>query len=331
MKLTIRFADKIVGAFIILALGILVFAIFMLGSNQRWFSRDYYFKTYFSSAAGLSQNMAVQYKGFTIGHVKSIRLAENDLVEVRFTIFDIYIDRVKQGSLVDVNVSPIGMGNQFLFFSGKGNDLISEGETIPAVNSHEGRQLQAMGLTDLSEQGDGISAILNRAGTLFDTLNILLADVQEALAGTSQSSLGRIVGNVETMTEKISGDVIDDVLNSIATQIEPILANIREISAGIAAPDSSVMAILDSDGEVYADLAASLDAISGILQNLEKTSDFIPAQLPQVAVMLTNLHIALRNANDTIVALNNNPLLRGGIPERKETKTGGAQTRDLEF
>ena len=107
MKFTIRFADQIVGVFIILALGIVIFAIFMLGSSQRWFSRDYYFRTYFPSATGLSQNMAVQYKGFTIGHVKSIKLDANDQVEVRFTVFDTYIDRVRHGSMVDVSTSPL--------------------------------------------------------------------------------------------------------------------------------------------------------------------------------------------------------------------------------
>ena len=130
MKLMIRFADQIVGAFIILALGALIFVIFMLGSSQRWFSRDYNFKTYFTSASGLSQNMPIQYKGFTIGHVKSINLADDDRVEVEFTIFDTYIERVKNGSLVEVSVSPLAAlgGNQFLFYPGLGKTLSRRGK-----------------------------------------------------------------------------------------------------------------------------------------------------------------------------------------------------------
>ena len=137
MKLTVRFADRIVGGFIILALAALIFVVFMLGSSQRWFSRDYQYKCYLTSAAGLSQNMPVQYKGFTIGHVKTIRLDDDDRVEVHFTIFDTYIDRAKQGSLVEVLVSPIGMGNQFMFYPGLGTELVPEGEMIPSVNSAE--------------------------------------------------------------------------------------------------------------------------------------------------------------------------------------------------
>jgi len=99
----------------------------------------------------------------------------------------------------------------------------------------------------------------------------------------------------------------------------------------MADPDGAVAAILDSEGQVYTGVASSLDAISSTLRNLEKTSDFIPAQLPQVAVVINDLHSALEVFEDVMIALTNNPLLKQGVPERKETRTGGSQTRDMEF
>ena len=324
MKLMIRFADKIVGAFIILAIGILIFVIFMLGSSQRWFSRDYQFKSYFTSAAGLSQNMAVQYKGFTIGHVKSIKLADDDRVEVAFTIFDTYIDRVRTGSLVEVLVSPIGGlgGNQFMFYPGLGTELVPEGETIPIANSSEGKRLMAMGLANRPEQDDSINNIMVRAGNLLGSLNDLILDVQEAFEGTDRTSLGRTLANVEDRTSDFG---------EILRELEPVLANLRGFSDSLADPDGSVMSILNTDGDVYANLVSSLNAISGTLQNLEKTSDFIPAQLPQLAALLADLHIALLTAEDVMVALTNNPLLKGGVPQRVQTRAGGASARDVEF
>ena len=109
------------------------------------------------------------------------------------------------------------------------------------------------------------------------------------------------------------------------------LGNLSELSAGLSDPDGTIMSILDSEGDVYTDLIASLDAISGTLRNLEKTSDFIPSQLPQVALLLADLHTALRTAEDVLIALTNNPLLKGGIPQRKETRAGGVRPRDVEF
>ena len=339
MKLTIRFADQIVGALIILALGILVFVIFMLGSTQRWFSKDYTFKTYFNSATGLSQNMAVQYKGFTIGHVKSVKLAEDDRVEVRFTIFDTYIDRVKTGSLVEILLSPIGGlgGNQFLFHPGLGTELIPEGETIFSVNSSEGKRQLAMGLVERPVSDDNINNIIVRVSTLLGTLNDLFSDVQEALEGTTRTSLGRTMGEVEMaatnlglMAEKLPGD-LEDSIGRIMYQLEPILASLRSLSERITEPDSSVMALLDQEGEVYSGLAASLDSVSATLRNLERTSDFVPAQLPQLAAILIDLHSALGSAEEVLIALTNNPLLKKGVPQRSETSAGAGHARDMEF
>jgi phospholipid/cholesterol/gamma-HCH transport system substrate-binding protein len=337
MKFSIRFADQIVGSLIILALGVLVFVVFMLGSSQRWFSRDYQFKTYFTSAAGLSQNMPVQYKGFTIGRIKSIALSQDDQVEVFFTIFDTYIDRVRQGSLVEVLISPIGMGNQFMFYPGVGTDLVAEGSVIPAVNSTEGKRMLAGGMAVRPDRDDSLNQIINRAGTLLATLNEVLVEVQDAFVGTNRTSLGRTMGEVEmaasglrVMAEELPQD-LESALTGITGQLDPILANLNQLSLKLADPDGSIMSLLDSEGAIYTDLTASLDSISGILRNLEKTSEFIPAQLPQIAVLLADLHTSLTSVQDVLIALTNNPLLKGGIPKHTETRAGGTRPRDLEF
>jgi phospholipid/cholesterol/gamma-HCH transport system substrate-binding protein len=332
MKFVMRFVNQIVGALIILALGILVFVIFMLGSSQRWFARDYQYKTYFSSAAGLSPNMPVQYKGFTIGHVKSIKLTEDDRVEVIFNIFDTYNNRVKQGSLIELQTSPIGAlgGNQFMFHPGTGREQIDEGETIPEIGSVEGKRVLALGLTVLPEKDDGISNIMNQVGTLLSTLNNTLFDIQQAIEGTDSTSLGRTLGGVEATMQELLPN-IQQILGDVTAQLKPVLENLGKITAALSDPNGTVMDILDSQGPVYQELIASLHAITGTLRNVEKTTDFIPAQLPQIAVLLSDLHTTLKAAEDVLVSLTNNPLLKGGIPEPVETPTGGTRPRDIQF
>jgi len=187
MKFSIRFADQIVGALIILALVILIVVIFMLGSSQRWFVTDLEYKTYFSSASGLSPNMAVQFKGFTIGHVKKITL-EYDRVEVAFSIFEEHADRIRIGSLVELSVSPIGLGSTFSFIPGLGIDLIPEGMTIPDINSEEGRAYLDAGWNERTEPSDGISNIMNQVNTLLDTINVSLS----GSSGASELELGKL-------------------------------------------------------------------------------------------------------------------------------------------
>jgi phospholipid/cholesterol/gamma-HCH transport system substrate-binding protein len=316
MKFTIRYADKIVGFLVILALAILIFVIFMLGTSQRWFKRDHQYKTYFTSASGLSSNMAVLYKGFTIGHVKKFKLSEDDSVEVLFTIFEEYKDKVKDGSVVEILISPIGLGNSFVFYSGKGTDIIPEGNTIPEINSAEGRRLVLMGLVERQEStSDAITGIVNQVRSILGELNIALSGAK----GSEDTAIGKIVKNLEMTTEALS------------SQLSPIMGNLEAVTGQISSPSGTVMSFLDSEGPIYTDLTSSLNSLADIIENLNNVSEFVPNQLPQVAILINDLSVALRSAQDVLTAASNNPLLRKGIPVRGETDPGGTNLRNLDF
>jgi phospholipid/cholesterol/gamma-HCH transport system substrate-binding protein len=196
-------------------------------------------------------------------------------------------------------------------------------EIIPWAGSAEAKILMEAGFAQLPVQDDSISKIINDVGTTIVTLNHLLGDVQEALAGTDKTGLGQIVGNLNAIVADLRPipGTVDNTLDRLAAQLEPLLANIKEISNRANDPDGTVASILNSDGDVYTGLVKTLDSLSGVVRNLEKTTDFIPAQLQSVLVSI----------EDVLISLTNNPLLKRGVPERKETNTGGASTRDLVF
>jgi phospholipid/cholesterol/gamma-HCH transport system substrate-binding protein len=333
MKFSIRFADQIVGTLVISALVIVVVVVFLLGKSQRWFNHDYQYKTYFTSAAGISPNMAVQYKGFTIGNVEKIKLAEDDNVEVIFTIHEEHINRVREGSLVEVQVSPIGLGNSFLFYPGLGSELIPEGMVIPEINSREAKILIGKKLANIPESSDSIGNIMNNVNLLLDNINL-------AIAGSDETSIGRSLGNIETITSDItnvtdglSGEIggILNELGKVLSELELVIGDIGKLTAKINEPSGTVMSILDGGGPVYNDIKAALDALAGIIQNLEKISAFIPDQLPQLALVIGDLHPVLKKVEDVLISLTNNPLLKGGVPVHTETGPGAASPRNLEF
>lgn len=352
MKFSIRHADKIVGLFVILALAILIFVVFMLGRNQRWFAQDYHYKTYFNSATGISPNMAILYKGFTIGHVKRIDLTDDDLVEIYFTIFEEYALRVTEGSLVEVSSSPIpGLGGGFNFYPGRGTEQIPDGGVIPEINSIEARQLRIRGLTEIPSASDSIGNIINQVNALLETINIALSGSREAdnqPLGQILSSLARTAGNIDILTGALPGQINDlvgslpdqlfDVIDVLVKQINLILGDINLITKQISSvadqvanPSGTVMSLLDGEGPVYEGLASSITSISGVIDSLDKTAEYIPAQMPQITVIINELNSTLRSVQDVLTAVANNPLLRGGIPERVETGPGGASPRNLGF
>jgi len=334
MKLMIRFADQIVGALIIIAVGILVFVIFMLGTTQRWFVRDNDYVTYFSSASGLSQNMPVLYKGYAIGRVKSITFnLADDRVDVQFSIFKEYIDKVKQGSRVDLLTSPISAlgGNQFLFYPGRGleEDPLPPFTLIPPANAPESRNLPDRHLTSAPPRDDGISNIINQVGITLGKLNEALGE------GRDENKLTAILDNVvailtdlQVLMGKLSGDLD---IEKIMSDLSPALANFRELTEKITEPDNAVMSFLNSEGDIYGNLDKTLEAASGALQQLEGTMGDIHTQTPQLAAAFSRLLTALKSANQVLESVKNNPLLKGGIPEQKETRAGGSSARDMQF
>jgi phospholipid/cholesterol/gamma-HCH transport system substrate-binding protein len=329
MKFSIRFADKIVGTLVVLAIAMLIVVIFMLGKSQRWFAKDYQYKSFFNSARGLSVNMNVQYKGFTIGHVKKIVLADDDMVEVRFTIFDEHSHRVKEGSIVELQSSPIGLGNSFVFYPGKGKKVLDEGSVIPELTSLQAAMLIKTGLADAPVNEDSIGNIINQVTVLIETVNQslgkILGDAEIAIASVSSvlqnlsGQINPILTNVETLT------------GGLNTQIPPVISNVKTLTDQLAAPQGTVMTILDNNGPVLSSITDILNSITSIMGSLDKAIDFVPAQLPQIAILLSNLQSTLVEAEKMIIALNNNPLLKGGVPELKETGPGAATPRDLDF
>ena len=329
MKFKIRFADQIVGLFVILSLASLVFVILMLGRSQRWFKKDVSFKTYLSSAGGLSANMPVQYRGFTIGGVKEFKLTRNDItgddeVEVIFIIHEEYTDRVKKGSVMELSSSPLS--SSLLFHAGRG-EILEEKSTLPVKGSAQARELERQGLVIDTPGGDSL-------GDLMANVNSLLAHLDTALGpGTDETEIGQAIRSLNrtlTGVESLPATVME-MLNDLLADIQPILANIDDLTTELTEPDGLLYSVLDTDKEVYQGLVDILGSISAMLKNLDRTIAFIPSQLPQVAGLLADVRVTLQSAEDTMTALLNNPLLRGGVPQRLETQSSDTRPRDIRF
>ena len=297
MRFSIRSKDKAAGVLTLAAALILFIALALMGVKQRWFSRDYRYKTVLESAAGLSSNMNVLYKGFTIGNVRSFFLS-GDEVEVAFTIYDEYHHLAKFGSVVEVQISPIGLGSQFLFYPGRGVEILEEDALVPNMLSKEAEELSARGLTSALRPSDGVSLLLNR-------VNSLLADVGRAVQGDQTTTLGRSFLNVEKSLDELSATV----------------ANINTLGGSL----------LNEDSVIFKNVESSLSSISGILLNVDKISSHLPADMPQVSATINELRKSLQAAEDVLVALSNNPLLKKGVPKHARGDVDGANSRNVEF
>ena len=165
MKFRIRYADKVVGLFVVLALLVLAAGIILLGANQRWFSRDFRFTTRLNSAAGAAPGTPIYLKGFQVGKIESLRLNDRNEVDADFAIFDTYYPKVRGKFRPRTRDLAHRARNPAPLRSREKRRGAQRGSFVPLADSLEGRDLIDQELVDIPPKDDTITRHLGCTAT----------------------------------------------------------------------------------------------------------------------------------------------------------------------
>ncbi|WP_149554964.1 MlaD family protein [Treponema pectinovorum] len=309
MKFKIRFADQIVGIFSIIALAGLIALIFAIGGRQHWFEKKLNFYTVFESGSGLSVGMDLNYKGFSIGKIKKVSL-EGVMVRVDYYVLGEYSSFIKENSLVQLVTSPIGLGSSFNFYPGSSYNLLEDGSEIFRVDSVPGQLIVEENLNQIEKQTDSIGALMNQVSTLLVNVNSLVSQIDSAFAGKLRTKVTPI--------------------QSIVKETDSLIKNINSI---LQAENGSLSQILGADlyknlNSVVANLFKISSDFASVSQNTDKLLENVT---PQVDEALVQLNTVLLQLQDVMTGVKNNPLLRGGIPDRTKEEPSTFQMRNFDF
>lgn len=364
MKFRIKYADQVVGAFALLALAALGAALIFIGLNQRWFAKNYHFRSEFDSASSLSPGTAIHLKGFVIGKISKTRINRANTIDVDFFIYDTYIDKVKEFSVLELAVSPIGLGSSLLFHPGRGSLVLPEGAFVYRADSEIGQTVIAADLVDIPVKDDTISRLFSSLNPLLENanktvlgLNKTVAEMNMALRGEGTGALAGTLRGVESSVASLDrtlaavGEDVPPIIreadatlksvNEIASKVDLILGDVKELTASLARPGGaidalvdpkgSVKTLLDDDNALYDRINALLDQVASTMSSVESISRRVNNEMPGLSVMLSEGKTTLVKVQDVLEGLKNNPLLKGGIPERKSQDTLFRSMRDEEF
>lgn len=325
MRFAIKFADKIVGLFVLLAIIGLLGVVIILGANQRWFAKNYNFHTFFQSGSGISRGMSITFKGFEIGKVSEIDMNEDNEVVVHFYIYDTYYPKVKINSIIQLSSSPLG--SSLLFFPGKSQSApLEEFSEIPSMNSEEGKSIVAFRLAEIPDQADdSISAILKNVDEITSEVNMFFknnADKLDAIVSSLATTSVALASAMEGNNTGALGEIFGS-LTATAQNIENLTANI----------DGLIPRLLDPTGgeEVFPAIMAILQNIESTSAELKKFAEFIIGTEPQIAGILEQGRQALDLGKDVLEGISNNPLISGGITQEREQPTTLRSFRDEAF
>jgi phospholipid/cholesterol/gamma-HCH transport system substrate-binding protein len=350
MKFRIKHADKIVGFFVVFAALALAAGIVFLGANQRWFSKDIRFATRFSSASGAQAGTAIMMRGFQVGKVIKVELNDRNEVDAAFVIYDTYYPKAKEHSILELATSPIGLGTQLLFHPGKGEALLEPGSFVPLADSPEGIDLIDQGLVDIPVKDDtvtrllaGLNPLIENANKTVVTINRTLTEINRALAGQSSGPLGDIVNEASsaaTRADAMVADVsrqADELLgqaNAIARNLEGATAALRDptgLVPRLLDAKGSVKTLLDDDNALYDRISSSVGELQDTLANIQSITTELSRQMPSISLTIDEGRAAIKQAQDVLTGLRNNPLLKGGIPESPQRQPLSQSLREGSF
>jgi len=152
MRFKFRHTEKIVGAFVFVALLILVAGFVMIGLSHKVLQKTYTFRTVLTDAAGLSTSTALKFKGYEIGKVKSFSLNSDNDIDVTLTVYKEFRDKIVHNSAIYRQVNPITGNMQLIYLypirfpislSDEGEDFLSlpEDSVIPSLDKFDGQKL----------------------------------------------------------------------------------------------------------------------------------------------------------------------------------------------
>jgi phospholipid/cholesterol/gamma-HCH transport system substrate-binding protein len=340
MRFRVRFAHQIVGIFVLLAILAVVTILILLGINQRWFAKDYYYWSVFKSAGGLSVGMPIRLKGFEIGKISTISLTKDNLVEIEFFIMDTYYDKVLPNSVLELSSNPLGLGGGMSFHPGKGPaEPLPEFSYIPSMDLEEGKQLVKNELVDRPIGEDPIGEVISSLGPILVQLDSTLESIEkmvqslnDSITGVGPGPLTGVIVELETTAGQI---------NRVLDELELAAANINRLTEGMTDPTGlakklldpkgSVATFLDDDNQLYDQIVQSVEDLNRIIDELARFVAFVNTTQPQISGILEKGKTTLDQGRDVLEAVKNNPLIRGGVPEQLQQPTTFQSFRDKDF
>lgn|GEM_PF-272804 len=359
MNYRLKYANQFVVSFVIMALIVIGVAIIFVAFQQKIFEKKLSYNTKLSDGTGLSAQTQLLYKGFEIGRVKKFSLSKDGWIVVYLKIYQRYSNLIVTGSVINRLTSPLTGKTQLEFFQNNSSTkLIEEGGLIESSDTPEGLVIYRELSTGKSS--DMITSIITNLdrfiqelgkdnnqdkGSLFRLLYFLANVSQEA--SKSMMEINKMLNEVNSFASNLNKDnnadqgAIFRLLNNAADasvkinkEIEAVDTLIKGLTVFIEEyqnPDSLLVRMIDPSGNnIITPIRNTLETLNMNLKETQQILVFLNRQKPELSILLNQINEALTRAQKTLDALNNNPLLKSGIPPKKQS-TSGTGTRIKEF
>ncbi|MFH0810176.1 MAG: MlaD family protein [Pseudomonadota bacterium] len=300
-----RLREQLVGLFLVVTLVLSAGAVIAVGRGKNWFSKHEVYHTTFKEGYGLQEGSTVKMFNAEIGRVRSIKINDDNEVEVTMSILADYARKLRRDSVASVQ-SPTLVGSEYISMApgSRRAPLLAPGGYIASIprKSISG-YVDELGLKDKFAQ----------LGTLLETLTKVTEDVSLLTAQLRRPDgpLLGAVADVKAMTGQVrSGkgslgrllaeDRLYDRLDRVGRDLERVAANLDEVTANLKPASARFPAVVD-------DLGQSVRRARSAIENIKRGSEDLPA-------LVTNTDEAVRQFRRVIESAKTLPLLHSNLP-----------------
>ena len=304
MKLGISKIERTAGIFVVLAGSLFVGSMFFVAVKQGWFSRDFSYKTNFAQGEGIHPGTLVQIAGLRAGKVDSVRLDENDRIEVVLKIDEQFHTRVKKDSMARM-IRPFIIGDKVI-------EVTLGSKTSPVISDHG--EIMGQETTDIMDLLGG-----GRLGPYLATLDSMLQNIQKlvgAFAAPERANamitlMDELVPTLQDMRE-LTGQMTKNKAMSRT------LANFSKLGDDM----NRMLPLLEKFVQYLPQLGQmTTETMGQVSQLTAEMNKFLPIfakiapQLPEVSQKSVQ---ALREAVVVLRAMQKSFLLKGSVKEVQE-------------
>lgn len=272
------------GMFVTIGTLVLVFALYLIGSNQSMFGSTISISAQFYNVNGLMQGNNVRYAGIDIGTVDKIKIENDSSVTVYMLIEKKHSQYIKKNALAAVGTDGL-MGNKLVNINpGTGvSEPVVDGDMIASLKPVETDEMIRT-LNATNENLEAITGDLRSFTSRINTDKGLLRLIEDSVA----------VDNIRIALQSIRE--ASENANRITVQINNLTQSINrgEGLAGVLIKDNK-----------------TAEGLKNTVANLEQISD----SLDQVVIGLNRFASGVNNPQGLVYAVSNDSIMAGEIKD----------------
>lgn len=316
----------IVGLFTLIGITVLVVAIFVLGGNQKRFTKTIGLKTIFDNAGGLKAGNNVFFSGVKIGTIKNIKLIENSHVEIDFNVEEKSRDYIRKDA--EVRISSEGfIGSKIIVIQGgsSGVAVVEAGDLLQSVKSVDTEEM----MTTLQVNNQNLVAITNDVKKLSEkiangegTIGAVLTDslmavqVKAIMASLTQTAANtsRVSSALNAFTNKLNTE--GSLANEILTDTT-VYNSLRSSAAQLQGITQTASALTENLNKATLKMNSNDNTLGALLNDQEMAS--------KMKQTMFNLEESTDKLNQNMEALQHNFLFRGFFKKQAKQKAKEAE------